>query len=134
MTSRTKQESADPTIHLRRHALGVLAALLCLGAIFFHFRPPSNSFEIMCESACWRMEIASRGPHDLAPVTALLWLAYYRILELPQWLVLAVPCFLIVVVLRPKLLLFAAPVILLILFLKPRPAKSAGKKQAARRR
>ncbi|MGB9687650.1 hypothetical protein [Thermogutta sp.] len=124
MTSRTKQESADPTIHLRRHALGVLAALLCLGAIFFHFRPPSNSFEIMCESACWRM----------APVTALLWLAYYRILELPQWLVLAVPCFLIVVVLRPKLLLFAAPVILLILFLKPRPAKSAGKKQAARRR
>jgi len=121
MASSTKQESADPTIHLRRHALGVLAILLCLGALFFHFRPPRNSFEIMCESACWRM----------APVTALLWLAYYRILELPRWLVLAIPCFLLVVVIRPKLLLFAAPLFLLILFLRPRPAKSARKKKTA---
>jgi len=124
MAFRRNQESADPTIHLRRHALGVLAVLLCLGAVFFQLHPPRSSFEIMCESACWRM----------APVTALLWLAYYRILELPRWLVVAVPCFLLVVVIRPKLLLFAAPLILLILFLKPRPAGSAGKKRAARKR
>lgn len=67
----------------------------------------------------------------MAPVTALLWLAYYRILELPRWLVLAIPCFLLVVVIRPKLLLFAAPLFLLILFLRPRPAKSARKKKTA---
>lgn len=104
---------ADPTLHLRRHALGALALLLMAGAAFFHLRPPENSFEQMCQAACWRM----------GPITALIWLTYYQLIQLPAWLVAALPILLVVVVLRPKFLLFLMPAILLIFFLRPRVRK-----------
>jgi len=103
-------ETNDKWVRLRRNGLALLTLILIGGIIFFEFRPPSNSFETMCQAACWRM----------GPLTAVIWLAYYHILALPTWLVLIVPATLLVAVLRPRALLFFLPLFILIAVLRPR--------------
>jgi len=56
----------------------------------------------------------------MAPLTALIWLAYYHILALPIWLMLVIPAILAVAVLRPRALVFFIPIVILIVVLRPR--------------
>jgi len=104
------QEINDRWVRFRRHGLAILTLVLLGGIAFFELRPPSNGFETMCQAACWRM----------APLTALIWLAYYHILALPAWLMLVIPVTLAVAVLRPRALLLFIPIIILIVVLRPR--------------
>lgn len=106
----TPEKTPERADRLRRQVLGALAIVLCLGAVYFHFQPPRDSFAVMCQAACQRM----------GPVAALLWLAYYEIIRLPTWLMLTVPVALLLVVIRPRLALYLVPIVMLILILRPR--------------
>lgn len=104
------QEMDARWVRLRRHGLAVLTVMLLAGIFFFELYPPKTSFELTFQAACWRM----------APLTGLIWLAYYHILALPTWLILVVPASLAVAVIRPRALLFFLPLFVLIMILRPR--------------
>lgn len=111
MVRRVEQHaSAANASPWRRHVLAALTLGLIGGAVFFEFRPPSNSFESMAQAACWRM----------APLTGAIWLAYYHIMRLPRWIVLTFPFILAVAVLRPRALIVLLPMFVFILWLWPR--------------
>ncbi|MGQ9504719.1 MAG: hypothetical protein ACUVQR_07405 [Thermogutta sp.] len=109
-------------VRLRRHGLAVLTVLLVVGIAFFERYPPQSNFQLMFQAACWRM----------APLTALIWLAYYQILALPTWLIMIVPATLVVAVLRPRAMIFFLLLLILIMILRPRkksPRKLRGRKR-----
>lgn len=110
LESPQNQTTNSRWVRLRRHGLAVLTVLLVVGIAFFEYCPPQTSFELMFQAACWRM----------APLTALIWLAYYQILALPTWLILITPATLVVAALRPRALIFFVPVFILIMILRPR--------------
>lgn len=116
------QQENIKSLALRRHGLAILTLALAAGIVFFELRPPSSSFETMCQAACWRM----------APLTALIWLAYYHILALPAWLALVIPPALAVAVLRPRALLLLLPLIIVIVILRPRKRRTDGSRRKGR--
>ncbi len=95
---------------VRRHALGLLAAALLIGAVVFWFQPPQGTFQTMLEAACWRV----------GPVAALLWLAYWEVIRLPPWLLGTVPFLAAIIVFRPKWLIVAVPLVIALAILRPR--------------
>ncbi len=116
------QQNDPKSLALRRHGLAVLTLGLAAGIIYFELRPPSSGLEIMCQAACWRM----------APLTALIWLAYYHILALPAWLALVIPAALAVAVFRPRALLLLLPLIIVIAILRPRKRITNGSRKKSR--
>jgi len=116
------QETNARWIRLRRHGLAVLTVFLLIGMAYFEAYPPRNSFELTFQAACWRM----------APLTGLIWLAYYHILALPAWLVLVIPASLAVAVFRPRALLFFLPFFILIMILRPRKKRGQNQRQSRR--
>jgi hypothetical protein len=116
------QETNAQWVRLRRHGLAVLTLILLIGMAYFEVYPPRNSFELTFQAACWRM----------APLTGLIWLAYYHILALPTWLVLIVPASLAIAVFRPRALLFFLPLFILILILRPRKKGGQNRRQPRR--
>lgn len=124
MNSRRVQSQSEnlKSLRLRRHGLAILTLVLAGGIVFFELRPPSTSFEIMCQAACWRM----------APLTGLIWLAYYHILALPTWVALVVPAAAAVAVFRPRALLLLLPIMIVIAILRPRKRPTDRRRQKGR--
>lgn len=96
---------------MRRHAIGVIALILLLGAVGLWIWPLDNaSWHEMLKAACWR----------LGPCMAVLWLAYPQVNRLPAWLLGAIPLLLVILAAKPKWLLIAIPIIIALAILKPR--------------
>jgi hypothetical protein len=92
---------------MRRHAVGVLAIVLLLGAAAFWVWPPSPGYE-QWEAACWR----------LGAITVMLWLAYPELMRIPVWLLALVPVLAIVLARWPKWFLVLIPVLIVVAILK----------------
>ena len=95
---------------MRRIAIGIIAVLLFVGAVYFHVCPPAGAAWTQLEAACWRV----------GALMAVVWLAYPEVARLPGWLLGVVPILGVVLALRPKYLLIAVPIVIAMAILKPR--------------
>ena len=95
---------------MRRIAVGIIAIVLFVGAVYFRVYPPEGAFWTQLEAACWRV----------GALMAVIWLAYPEVVRLPGWLLGMLPILGIVLALRPRYLLIAVPVVIAIAILKPR--------------
>ena len=91
---------------MRRHLVGILAALFFLGAVVFWIWPPSEQYE-QFHAMCWR----------LGGILAALWLAYPDVCRLPAWLLLALPVLVIVLARWPRWFLLLVPLLIVLAIL-----------------
>ncbi len=98
---------------MRRHLIGIIALLLCVGAVYFKFYPPEGGFLVGVESACYRA----------GALAAVIWLAYGEIHRMPVWFWVSLPLLVIVLAKWPKRLVYLIPIIILLAILKPRVGK-----------
>lgn len=95
---------------MRRHAVGIIAVLLFLGAVAFVIWPPEHSGYQQLQAACWRV----------GALMAVWWLAYDEIMRLPGWILLAIPGLALVLAIRPRWFFLALPLVILLVILRPR--------------
>jgi len=95
---------------VRRHAIGIIAVVLLLGAAALWIRPLELSWYEPLKAACSR----------LGPFMAVLWLAYNEVKRLPPWLLATVPALVVVLAIRPRWFLIALPIVIALAILKPR--------------
>jgi len=98
---------------VRRHAVGVIAVLLILGAVVCWVRQWGRDYPQL-EAAFWRV----------GALMVVVWLAYDELRRLPAWLLGVVPVLLVVLALKPRWFLFFLPLLLLLAFVWPRSAAS----------
>jgi len=96
---------------VRRHAIGIIAIVLLLGAAVLWIWPLEVGWHEPLKAACSRL-----GPFMVA-----LWLAYHEVERLPRWILATVPLLILVLVLRPKWFFFALPIVILMVILRPKP-------------
>jgi hypothetical protein len=95
---------------MRRNAIGIIAIVLFVGAVYFRVCPPEGAFWTQFEAACWRV----------GALMAVIWLAYPEVARLPGWALGMVPLLGLVLAIRPKYLLIAVPIVIAMAILKPR--------------
>ena len=95
---------------MRRHAIGIIAVVLLLGAAALWIWPLEASWYEPLKAACSR----------LGPFMAVLWLAYDEVKRLPPWLLATVPGLVLVLAVRPRWFLIALPIVIALAILKPR--------------
>ena len=95
---------------MRRHAVGVIALVLLLGAAALWIWPIEASWHEPLKAACSR----------LGPCMAAVWLAYNEVKRLPAWLVATIPMLIVVLAVRPKWFLIALPIVIALALLRPR--------------
>ncbi len=98
---------------MRRHAVGILAIALLLGAAAFLIWPPQESGYQQLQAACWRV----------GALMAVWWLAYDEVMRLPSWILAVIPALALVVAVRPRWFLIALPIVIGLLILRPRPRR-----------
>jgi len=99
------------TVVMRHTVLGILAALLVTGAVYFSLWPPEQEgLRAWVLPACVRM----------GALTAALWMAWDDLQRLPQWLLGTAVTALVIVALRPRLFLFVVPLVLILAIIRPR--------------
>ncbi len=112
-TPAPKPQAADNpkpcSVPMRRHAIGIIAVLLILGAVVFWVREWGRDYPQL-EGACWRV----------GALMAVLWLGYHELHRLPAWLWGVLPVLLVVLALRPRWFLFFLPLLLLLALVWPR--------------
>ena len=95
---------------MRRHAIGVIAIVLLLGAGALWIWPLETTWYVPLQSACSR----------LGPCMAVLWLAYPEVKRLPAWLLPTIPLLIVILAVKPKLFLIALPIVILMLIIRPK--------------
>jgi hypothetical protein len=95
---------------MRRHAVGIIAVLLLLGAVAFWIWPAEGEGHPALEAACWRV----------GALMAVLWAAWPDIGRLPRWMAWAIPVLVVLLALRPRWFLLAIPILIVLAILKPR--------------
>ena len=95
---------------MRRHAIGIIAIVLLLGAASLWIRPLETDWYMPLMSACAR----------LGPCMAVLWLAYPEVKRLPAWLLPTIPLLIAILAVKPKWFLIAAPIVILMLIIRPK--------------
>jgi hypothetical protein len=95
---------------VRRHAIGIIAIVLLLGAGALWIWPLDNTWYLPLKSACMR----------LGPCMAVLWLAYPDVKRLPAWLLPTIPLLLAILAYKPRLFLIALPVVILLVIIRPK--------------
>ncbi len=93
-----------------RTVIGVIAALLLIGATYFWWVPPRTAGMQNLMAACWR----------LGPVLFVWWLAYPQAKSLPAWLAAAIPVLVIILAVRPRWIIIAIPILIAYFVLKKR--------------
>lgn len=96
---------------MQRVLIGIIAVALFAGAIAFWLWPPTGSFGLQFQAACWK----------IGTVMAVWWIAYHEVRLLPAWLLASAPILVAFLLIRPKLLIVAVPVVVVMAILKPRP-------------
>ncbi len=96
---------------MRQTTLGILAAVLVTGAIYFSLWPPeSEGLRTWVLPACVRM----------GALTAALWVAWGDLQRLPGWILGTTLLALVLVAFRPRLFLFLIPLIIVLAVIRPR--------------
>ena len=95
---------------MRRHAIGMIAIGLLLGAVWFLVWPPDSAATQQFETACRRV----------GTLMAVLWLAYPQVRHMPGWLWTTLPALVLILAIRPRWLLLAVPLVIALAVLKPR--------------
>jgi hypothetical protein len=95
---------------VRRHAIGIIAIVLLLGAVALWIWPLENDWYVPLKAACSR----------LGPCMAVLWIAYPEVKRLPAWLLPTIPLLIVILAVKPKLFLIALPIVILMLIIRPK--------------
>lgn len=95
---------------MRRHAIGIIAIVLLLGAAALWTWPLDVGWHEPLKAACSR----------LGPFMAALWLAYREVERLPRWLLATIPLLVLVLVLKPKWFFIALPIVIVMVILRPK--------------
>lgn len=104
-------DNPHPTTHdYRRTIIGVSAIIFAIGAVGCLKWPPTQGIGLEWESACWR----------LAPIFAVIWLAYDNLKRIPRWLWFVMPIAIFVLYKWKYLLLLFIPLAIILELLKPR--------------
>ncbi len=99
---------------MRQATLGILAALLVAGAVYFSLWPPEQQgVRAWVLPACVRM----------GALTAALWMAWDDLQRLPKWFLGTAVTALVLVALRPKLFLVLVPLVVILAIIRPRIGK-----------
>ena len=86
---------------MQRRILGILAITFFLGAVATWLWWPDAEVPLSC---CWRG----------AALLGAAWLAYHDVQRLPNWLLVTLPIFLVVMIRWPKLLMLAIPLLIVV--------------------
>ena len=98
-------------VGMRQTALGILAAILVTGAVYFSLWPPmTDNLRAWVLPACVRM----------GALTTALWMAWDDLQRLPRWILSTTLVALALVALRPKLFLVLVPLIVVLAIMRPR--------------
>jgi hypothetical protein len=97
---------------MRRHTLGIIAAVLLLTAAALWLFAVGGQYEQL-QGIAWR----------LGAFLAVWWLAYPDVDRLPGWLLVVLPATALIIAVRPKLLLWAIPILIVLALLRPRVKK-----------
>ena len=92
---------------MRRHAIGVIAIVLLLGAGLLWVWPLEVAWYEPLKSACFR----------LGPCMAVLWLAYPEVKRLPAWAWGIIPVLLVLIAWRRAVFLYLLPFIIVLVIL-----------------
>lgn len=96
---------------MRRTALGLLAATLVTGAVYFSLWPPESvNWRAWLLPACVRM----------GAVTTALWMAWDDLQRLPRWVLSATVTALVLVAIKPRLFLLIIPLVAVLAIIRPR--------------
>ena len=96
---------------MRQTALGILAAILVTGAIYFSIWPPeTENFRAWVLPAFVRMGV----------LTTALWMAWDDLQRLPQWVLGTTVVALGLVAIKPRLFLFLLPLVVILAIIRPR--------------
>jgi hypothetical protein len=98
---------------MRRHAIGVFALLLLLGASVLCFWPAASGESAAVkamEGAFWRV----------GALLAVLWMAWPDVHRLPAWMLAFGPAVLAVIAFKPRTAIYLIPVLLAIALFRPR--------------
>ena len=96
---------------MRQTALGILAAILVAGAVYFSLWPPeSENLRAWVLPACVRM----------GALSAALWMAWNDLQRLPPWLLSTTLTALALAALKPRLFLFILPLVVVLAIIRPR--------------
>ncbi len=98
---------------MRRHAIGIIAIVLLLGAGALWIWPLEGTWYLPLKSACTR----------LGPCMAVLWLAYPEVKRLPAWLLPTIPLLIVILAVKPKWFLIALPIVILMVIIRPKGPK-----------
>ena len=77
---------------MRRHAIGIIALILSVGAVVLWIWPLETDWYEALWSACCR----------LGPCLAALWLAYPQVERLPPWLVACIVLLAVLLAVKPR--------------------------------
>lgn len=96
---------------MRQTVLGILAAVLVAGAVYFSLWPPEREgLRTWVLPACVRM----------GALTVALWMAWNDLQRLPSWVLGTTLAALALVAFRPRLFLFLVPLIIVLAVIRPR--------------
>lgn len=95
---------------MRRHAIGIIALVLLLGAVVLSIWRPQGAGNNFTLGALVRV----------GAVMAVLWLAYPDVKRLPPWIWATFPVLLMILAVRPRWLVVAVPLVIALAILKPR--------------
>lgn len=84
--------------------VGLLAIGLFLGAVAFHFWPPTGRWEYEYQAGCWRVGL----------FCAILWLAWPQAVRMPRWFWFVGPLLILTALFRARLLLLMVPALVVI--------------------
>lgn len=96
---------------MRQTALGILAAILVTGAIYFSIWPPETQ-----NLRVWVLPAFVR----MGALTTALWVAWDDLQRLPQWALGTTLVALMLVAIRPRLFLFLIPLVVILAIIRPR--------------
>lgn len=99
---------------MRRHLLGILTLLFLAVALALTIWPQAEYAAY--HAGAWRLGV----------FLAVLWIAYPQVVDLPLWIVGAVPALVILLAVRPRWFFYALPVVVLVLIFRPRRKTPAG--------
>jgi hypothetical protein len=92
---------------VRRHAIGVIALVLLLGAGGLWIWPLDTTWYRTVWAACCR----------LGPTLAVLWLAYPDVKRLPNWIWYMIPLLLLLIAWRRVVFVYAFPILVALVVL-----------------
>lgn len=94
---------------MRRHAIGIIALCLLLGALVLWIWPQGTADAALLGAIV-----------RVGAVMAALWLAYPDVERLPAWTLPAFPVLLLLIAVRPKWFFLLLPILILLAVLRPR--------------